>query len=160
MHNFKMSVLVLLILMGMCSALVCNIVTSPVICPNELKSCINLSQFTANTSQCLDSNTTVTVIVLEGEHSLDSQFLVEHIMTFSISSSHNIVIACENSTVLHFHKIGYAHLYNFKFRGCQFTVRRVDNFYLVNVEITDLTAMFTTALQLIQVNTNIKKIIF
>ena len=85
---------------------------------------------------------------------------VEHIMTFSMSSSHNVVIACENSTVLHFHKIGYVRLYNLKFRGCQFAVRRVDNFYLVNVEITDLTATFTTALQLIQVNTNIKNSFF
>ena len=106
-------------------------------------------------SPLLDSNTTVTVIVLEGEHSLDTQFSVERIMTFSMSSSHiNVDITCKNSTALHLYNIGYVCLYNLEFRRCQFAVRRVDNLLLLNVEIiiSDPTITITAALWLLQTN--------
>ena len=54
--------------------------------------------------------------------------------------------------MLHLHNIGYVRLYNLKFRGCQLAVQRVDNLFLVNVEISNLTITFTAALQLLRTN--------
>ena len=44
---------------------------------------------------------------------------------------------------------------NLKFRKCRFIVQSVDNFILVNVEITDLEAIFSSALKLLQTNADI-----
>ena len=148
MYNY-ISILVVFTWTCASSALICNIAPSPEICSNQLELCITLSQFATNTCHLLDSNTTV--IVLEGEHSLESQFSVEHIVIFSMSTSQKVVIKCKNSTMFRLHNIGYVRLYNLKFRGCQLAVQRVNNLFLVNVEISNLTITFTAAaLQLLQ----------
>ena len=152
--NIYICILVVFVWTDISSTLVCNIALSPEICHNELEHCFTLSQFAANTSQLLDSNNTVTV--LEGVHNLDSQLSVEHILTLSMSSSlQNVIITCKTSTMFHLYDIGYVCFYNLKFRGCHFAVQRVNNFSLVNVEITDLKVTFNVALQLLQTNTNI-----
>ena len=65
------------------------------------------------------------------------------------------MIECASSLELQIHNISYVNLSNIKFRKCQFIIQYVDNFFLVNVEISDLTVMFNSAFKLLQTSANI-----
>ena len=128
-------------------------------CPEQLLNCVTLSQF-ADTNQSLDFNTTI--IMLEGNHSLDSELTVEGITSFHMFSSYDTNITCENS-LIQLHNISHVKLHHLKFRGCRFEVQAVDKFLLAYSEVTKYRATSHTkykALQLSQTNANITRTFF
>ena len=115
--SLRLCVIVLLCAMtdNMCYAVVYSI-TPPGKCNSGINPCHTLSDFAANTKQLLKASTKL--VVLEGEHKINAQFAIEQIVTFTMSSSHNATIKCENSRELQICKVGYAKLSNLKFRKC------------------------------------------
>ena len=143
---------------GMCHALIYMIAPSLEKCKSKVESCYTVADFVANTNNLLNSNTTL--VVLKGEHIIDKQFSIEQIMIFAMTSSHNATIKCESSTELQIRKVGYINLSTVKFRKCQFIVQNIGNLFVINVEISDLMAIFNSALKLLKTNANIVSSIF
>ena len=94
--------------------------------PCPVKSCLTLSQFAANTSSFLDSNTTL--IFLAGNHSLEWNLTVSMVWSFAMlsndmleessSDSNETRIACELSTMFVFSDINDIHISGIQFLGC------------------------------------------
>ena len=107
-------------------------------CPVDRKPCVTLFQFAANSSQYLQSNTTL--VLLEGNHTLDTQFTVEGIVAFSIHSGQNVT--CVNECMIYLHNISYVQLHSMTFRGCRIEVQAVDNVFIQSNNFTDFNATF------------------
>ena len=122
-------------------------------CNEEASDCLTLSQFGANSSQYLDSDTTLTL--MEGNHSLNSHLSVRDTASFSMLSLHDLIITGENSLIC-FHNVSNIGLYNLKLRGCRLEIstKTMSNFLLSNVEVTNFT------LRLFRTNASIFRAIF
>ena len=122
-------------------------------CSVDRENCVTLSQFAANSSQYLQSNTTL--VLLEGNHTLDTQFTVEGIVAFSINSGLNVT--CVNESVIYLHNISNVHLHSMIFIGCRVKVQAVDNILIQNNYFTDFDATLDgfRVLQLTLTNANI-----
>ena len=122
-------------------------------CPARREPCVTLSQFAANSSQYLQSNTTL--VLLEEDHTLNTQLTVEGIVAFSIYSGQNVT--CVNESVIYLRNISNVHLHNMIFIGCRVEVQVVDNFFIKNNYFIDFDATFDEfrVLQLTLTNANI-----
>ena len=122
-------------------------------CSVDREPCVTLSQFAANSSQNLESNTTL--VLLEGNHTLDTQLTIEGIVAFSINSGQNVT--CVNESVIYLHNISNVQLHSMKFRGCRIEVEAVNNMFIENNYFTDFEDTFDgfRVLQLTLTNANI-----
>ena len=130
-------VLVLLVCSGLAHCRTYNISSS--LCIEATSNCLTLSQFAANSSQYLDSDTTLTL--MEGNHSLSSHLLVRNITSFRILPVHDLdlkPVKCKKS-LIYFQDVDHVHLQNLKLEGCQLEVDAVRNFLLEKSEVTNLT---------------------
>ena len=122
-------------------------------CPVDGEPCVTLSQFAANSSQYLQSNTTL--VLLEGSHTLDTQLTVEGIIAFSIYSGQNVI--CVHESVIYLRNISNVHLHSMIFIGCRVEVQAVGNIFIQNIYFTGFDATFDgfIVLQLSLTNANI-----
>ena len=122
-------------------------------CSVRREPCVTLSQFAANSSQYLQSNTTL--VLLEGNHTLDTQLTVEGIIAFSIYSGQNVT--CVNESVIYLRNISDVHLHSMIFIGCRVEVQAVNNIFIQNIYFTDFDGTFDwfRVLQLTLTNANI-----
>ncbi len=116
--------LILFLLLGYLELLLCKV---HYIIPSEgypcnAGSCLTLSQFAHNTTNYLDSNTTL--ILTGGRHILNIEVSVSNINSimqqFSMLSTNNMstIITCSESANLSFTNIAYVHIHNLTFIGC------------------------------------------
>ena len=98
-------------------------------CPGE--SCLTLSTLAANSSNYLDSNTTI--VFLEGSHILDSDLVVSNIdgsLTLSTNGSGTAAISCNDGGSLEFSNITQLQISGLEFSRCSSIVEFVDQFTL------------------------------
>ena len=122
-------------------------------CSVDREPCVTLSQFAANPSQYLQSNTTL--VLLEGNHTLNTQLSVEGIVAFSIHSGQNVT--CVNESRIYLHNISNVQLHSMTFRGCRIEVQAVDKVFIENNYFTNFEVAFDgfRVLQLMRTNTSI-----
>ena len=109
-----------------------HITSSPISqCPTG-ESCLTLSMFAANTSSYLDLNTTL--VLLAGNHILDSQLLVSNVDEFliilSTNSSVTASITCRSNAILKFINITHMHIGRLEFIRCNTRVENLEHFTL------------------------------
>ena len=131
-------------------------------CSVRREPCVTLSQFAANSSQYLESNTTL--VLLEGNHTLNTQLTVKGIVAFSIHSQIGLNVTCKNESIymIYLRNIRNVQLHSMTFRGCRIEVKAVDNVIISNNYFTEFNAPFDgfRALHLAQTNANILNTIF
>ena len=131
-------------------------------CSVNREPCVTLSQFAANSSQYLQSNTTL--VLLEGNHILNTQLAVKGIVAFSIHSQIGLNVTCKNESIymIYLCNISNVQLHSMTFRGCRIEVKAVDNVIIDNNYFTEFNAPFDgfRALHLTQTNANILNTIF
>ena len=106
---------------------------TPTPCPAEdsEESCLTLSTLAANSSNYLNSNTTM--VFLEGNHILDSGLVVSNIagsLTLSTNGSGTAAIICSGRASLEFSNITQLQISGLEFIRCSSKVERVDQFIL------------------------------
>ena len=104
------------------SALHYTIVTSPNETCEETEQCLTLSQFANNSSEYLNTNTTVMLHFLEGEHHLDSTIMIRNIDAFHMSSQRdsNVAIVCNDySSRFEVNNVRFVHIIGLTFFDVQ-----------------------------------------
>ena len=129
---------------------------TPTPCPAEdsEESCLTLSTLAANSSNYLNSNTTM--VFLEGNHILDSGLVVSNIagsLTLSTNGSGTAAIICSGRASLEFSSITQLQISGLEFIGCSSKVERVDQFTLEDSRFHG--GNDDSALHLTRTNTNI-----
>ena len=101
-------------------------------CPSSVwDSCITLSTLATNTSDYLDSRTTL--VFLEGSHTLSSKLVVSNSNGFqmlSINGSGTASIVCSDKASLEFLEISQLQISQLKFIRCSSRIELVDQFML------------------------------
>ena len=103
---------------------------APTPCPAE-ESCLTLSTLAANSSNYLNTNTTV--VFLDGNHVLDLELFVSNIdgsLTLSTNGSGTATIICNDSVSLEFKNITKLQISGLEFIRCSGMVELVDQFTL------------------------------
>ena len=140
---FQYSKILVLLILGTifthvaCGSTVQHYITpSPtLLCPTE-ESCLTLSTLAANTSNYLESNTTL--IFLTGHHTLDEDFTVTDVNEFLMLSNNDSVtvnITCSHNTHMTFTRITQMHIRGLKFIGCPSRIEFLDQFTLEDSSI-------------------------
>ena len=111
-------------------------------CPEE--TCLTLSQFAANANNFLDSN--ATLLLLPGNHSLDTNLAVTNLESFKIlsnyttaagpmlsSDSRDTKIICSRLSMINFNTVAELYIIGIEFIRCGgISIHSVNNFTLVN----------------------------
>ena len=139
-HLLKL--IVLLVSYSSATSVIYNVSPTLESCSVHREPCVTLSQFAANSSQYLQSNTTVTLVLLEGDHTLNTQLMVEGIIAFFIHSQTGLNVTCENGFMMYLRNIGDVQLHNVTFRECKIEVNAVKNFFMINIFFTDFDDTF------------------
>ena len=118
------------------------------------ESCLTLSMLAANTSNYLDSNTTL--IFLEGNHTLDSELFISNTELLRLSTKHSATtsVTCSGNASLNFSNIRQLQISGLKFIGCSSSVDFVDYFTLEDSSFHGRNGD-GSALKLAQTNTNV-----
>ena len=137
------------------------------LCPRE--PCLTLSQFAANSSNYLSTNTTL--FFLQGNHSLESNLLVENVNMMSVLSNsantaavickHSLVVYNEsatisNSTSFKFSNVRILHISGLTFIGCAVNkVEYVNEFKIKHSSFIGQQYFTGTALDLVESSASI-----
>ena len=95
--------------------------------------CLTLSQFAANSSHSLHSNTTVTLIFFPGIHNLSYNLMVSNVKMFTTNfdnSSITTQIKCKNDPNIYFNQSQSIRITNLEFIGCPGTLEHVEEFVI------------------------------
>ena len=130
-------------------------------CP-ESETCITLSMLIANTSNFLD-NTNTTFILLEGNHTLDTDLNITDIDHSVILSATNLVstsvsITCTDAAGLNFNNIKQLQISGLELIRCRNRIESVGDFLLEDCHFRDGDS--GSALLLTQTKTNIERCSF
>ena len=124
-----------------------SVIASYIIQPSQMQICddrvecdcgnLTLSQFVNNLSSYLRVTSDTTLIFLPGNHSLESEFLIENFHSFSIyawhGSSSKATITCHHSARFEFRNVSTVTVSGLEFIGCyENRVISVDQFQLEN----------------------------
>ena len=96
-------------------------------CPTG-ESCLNLATLTANTNNFLDSN--IILILLAGNHTLDTELTVSNTLQLSVNGSFTANIVCRGNGSLEFINITQIEIIALNLTGCSSKVSFVDQFTL------------------------------
>ena len=119
-------------------------------CSGHGQFCLTISQFAANSSQYLESNTAL--VLPEGNHTLETQLTVEGIKAFSMHSS-AASVTCENST-FYLLNVTDVQLFNVTFRGCRIKVVSVSSMVVGGNRFTDFDVINGSCIVLEIIETN------
>ena len=126
-----------------------SVIASYIIQSSQIQNCndrvecdcgnLTLSQFINNLSSYLRVTSDTTLILLPGNHSLESELLVESVHSFSMyawhGSSSKATITCHHSARFEFRNISTVTVSGLEFVGCsENRVKSVDQFQLENSE--------------------------
>ena len=124
-----------------------SVIASYIIQPSQIQNCddrvecdcgnLTLSQFVNNLSSYLRVTSDTTLIFLPGNHSLESELLVENVLSFSMygwhGSSSKATITCHHSARFEFRNVSTVTVSGLEFVGCsENRVISVDQFQLEN----------------------------
>ena len=130
-------------------------------CP-ESETCITLSTLAANTSNFLD-NTDTTFILLEGNHTLDTDLNIRdinHLVRLSATNlvSTSVSITCTDAAGLNFNNIKQLQISGLELIRCRNRIESVGDFLLEDCHFRDGDS--GSAVLLTQTNTNIERCSF
>ena len=145
-----------------CGSRVYHITPSPAVqCPTG-ESCLTLSVLAASMSTYFHSN--MTLVFLEGSHTLDSELSISDSTFLKVSSNHpnSTDITCESSASLSFVNITRVQIDNLHFVRCHGLVQSVKHFILEDTSFygADSTAIGYSALELVNTNGSITRSCF
>ena len=136
--GFSMTLLVIL-----CSSLnqaaseVYYIKTNSHHCGN-MHPCLTLSQFAANSSHSLHSNTTVTLVFFPGTHHLSKvNLMVSNVKNFIMNSDNLSItpqIKCKKGSNIYFSQSQSIHITSLKFIGCPGTLKQIAEFVVKDLK--------------------------
>ena len=86
----------------------------------SMNSCLTLSQLASHSSNFVDSNETI--MLAEGNHSLDQDFTLKNLIAYSMVSVNNTrsIIECKDDAKFNFSNIEHIYISKIIFMGCQY----------------------------------------
>ena len=129
-------------------------------CPEgESMNCLTLSMLAANTSDFFDAD--MTLIFLSGNHILQTDLImanIDKLLILTTNASVTASITCSSGVDLKFTNVTQLNISGLEFIGCSSTIELVDQFTLEDAGFHG--GDYSSALQLIQTNTNIVRTYF
>ena len=129
-------------------------------CPEgESMNCLTLSMLAANTSNFFDAD--MTLIFLSGNHTLQTDLImanIDKLLILTTNASVTASITCSSGVDLKFINVTQLNISGLEFIGCSSTIELVDQFTLEDAGFHG--GDNSSALQLIQTNTNIVRTYF
>ena len=119
------------------------IFTSPLEpCPTEMSPCLTLNQFASNTNYYLSENTSITLILQQGTHRLDSELTVANVSRFSVigeREGNESIVTIECSERFTFENVTEVNMRFLLFIGCtENYIQSVGQFFLDNCTFNGL----------------------
>ena len=116
--------------------------------------CLTLSQFAANSSHSLHSNTTVTLIFFPGIHNLSYNLMVSNVKSFTMNSDNSSItaqITCKNDSNIFFSRSQSIRITNVEFIGCPGTLKHIEEFVVKDSRFEGRQPNSGTVLELIEI---------
>ena len=146
-----------------------------IIQPSQIQNCddcvecdccnLTLSQFVSNLSSYLRVTSDTTLIFLPGNHSLESELLVENVHSFSMyawhGSSSKATITCRHSARFEFRNVNTVTMNGLEFIGCsENRMISVDQFQLENSEFIGNGIIHDTVLSIEESTAKLDRVLF